>query len=61
MSLRKVHRTNINLWAEDVEYLRRIFGYGWTNQVRDLVSKKVKEIQAKRLEIGLEFTNDKAD
>ena len=59
--MRKIHRTNINLYLDDVEYLRKVFGFGWTNQVRDLVSKKVKDLQAKRLETGLEFTNVKAD
>ena len=39
MPSRKVHRTNLHLWAEDVEYLRRIFGHGWTTHVRDMVSK----------------------
>lgn len=59
--MRKIHRTNINLYLDDVEYLRKVFGFGWTNQVRDLVSKKVKDLQAKRIETGLEFTNGKAD
>lgn len=54
---RKIHRTNINLWAEDVEYLRRIFGFGWTNQVRDMVQKKVQEIKAKRQELNMEVDN----
>ena len=57
--MRKIHRTNINLYLDDVEYLRKVFGFGWTNQVRDLVSKKVKDLQAKRIETGLEFTNGK--
>ena len=48
MPSRKVHRTNLHLWAEDVEYLRRIFGHGWTTHVRDMVSKKVREIKATR-------------
>jgi len=54
---RKIHRTNINLWVEDVEYLRRIFGFGWTNQVRDMVQKKVQEIKAKRQELNMEVDN----
>jgi len=52
----KLHRTNLNLYESDVDFLRSIFGHGWTNQVRDLVAKKVKEIKKTRAEanIGVE-------
>lgn len=52
----KLHRTNINLFEADVIYLQTIFGHGWTNQVRDMVAKKVKEIKRTRHEanIGVE-------
>jgi hypothetical protein len=52
----KLHRTNINLFESDVIYLQSIFGHGWTNQVRDMVAKKVKEIKKTRAahNIGVE-------
>ena len=52
----KLHRTNLNLYESDVDFLRSIFGHGWTNQVRDMVAKKVKEIKKTRYEanIGVE-------
>jgi hypothetical protein len=39
-----------------VIYLQSIFGHGWTNQVRDMVAKKVKEIKKTRAahNIGVE-------
>lgn len=56
----KLHRTNINLYEADVIYLQTIFGHGWTNQVRDMVAKKVKEIKRTRYEanIGVEEYSD---
>ena len=52
----KLHRTNINLFESDVIYLQTLFGHGWTNQVRDMVAKKVKEIKKIRAvhNIGVE-------
>ena len=44
----KLHRTNLNLFESDVDFLRSIFGHGWTNQVRDMVAKKVKELKKSR-------------
>ena len=32
-----LHRTNIYLFASDVEYLHRTIGFGWTEKVRELV------------------------
>lgn len=49
----KLHRTNINLYEADVRYLQTIFGHGWTNQVREFVAKKVKEIKATRESAGM--------
>ena len=56
----KLHRTNINLFESDVIYLQTLFGHGWTNQVRDMVAKKVKEIKRIRHEanIGVEEYSD---
>lgn len=36
-----LHRTNINLYAEDVEFLKRHYGWGWSERVRDLVCEHV--------------------
>lgn len=36
-----LHRTNINLYAEDVAWLERTFGHGWTITVRNIVSEWV--------------------
>ena len=32
-----LHRTNINLYATDVEWLRKKYGYGWTEKVREII------------------------
>ena len=37
------HRTNINLYIDDVAYLRQRYGYGWTEYVRDIVHQHVRE------------------
>lgn len=31
------HKTNINLYASDVEDLKRLYGFGWSEVVRKLV------------------------
>lgn len=41
----KLHRTNINLYEEDVKFLESYHGYGWSNQVRDIVHDRVKALQ----------------
>ena len=30
-----LHRTNINLYTSDVEYLRKHYGFGWTERARE--------------------------
>lgn len=42
----KLHRTNINLYEEDVKFLESYHGYGWSNQVRNIVHERVKALQA---------------
>lgn len=37
-----IHRTNINLFAEDVEEMKKMYGVGWTTRVRDMVHAHVK-------------------
>ena len=36
------HRTNINLFASDVEWLQKKYGHGWTERVRDIVRTHVQ-------------------
>lgn len=30
-----LHRTNLNLYTSDVEYLRKHYGFGWTERARE--------------------------
>lgn len=39
------HRTNINLYAIDVDWLRSAFGYGWTEKVREVIHDYVNELK----------------
>lgn len=36
-----LHKTNINLYASDVEDMKRVYGYGWSEVIRNLVRKHV--------------------
>lgn len=36
------HRTNINLYLADVEWLQRRYGYGWTEHVREIVHEYIR-------------------
>ena len=46
-----LHRTNINLYEEDVEWLRERFGQGWTEWIRDLVHETAKSAKAQPSQI----------
>ncbi len=37
-----LHRTNINLYAKDVAYLKKIYVYGWTEQVRTIIAEHIR-------------------
>ncbi len=39
------HRTNLNLYAEDVAYMQHIYGRGWTEQARDIIHQELKHIR----------------
>jgi hypothetical protein len=39
------HRTNLNLYAEDVVYMQQLFGRGWTEQARDIIHQELKSIK----------------
>lgn len=38
----------LNLYADDAEELERIYGRGWTSEVREIVAKHVKEKRYER-------------
>ncbi len=37
-----LHKTNINLYASDVEDMKRMYGYGWSEVVRNILRKHVR-------------------
>lgn len=37
-----LHKTNINLYASDVEWLKHVYGWGWSERIRNLVHAHVK-------------------
>lgn len=39
------HRTNVYLYAKDVEWLRTHLGSGWTERVREWTHEKVETIK----------------
>ena len=41
------HRTNLNLYAEDVAFMQATFGRGWTEQARDIIHEEIKNIKAR--------------
>ncbi len=49
-------RTTLNLFADDAKTLESIYGYGWTEQVRFMVRRwlKERERQSERLEAQAE-------
>ena len=44
-----LHRTNINLYAADVQWLRTCYGWGWSEYVREIVHEVIVG-QRQRLE-----------
>lgn len=40
-----LHRTNINLFAADVEQLRKRYGTGWSEQIRNLVRRDCQQYE----------------
>lgn len=41
-----LHRTNINLYTADVEWLRARYGFGWTERVREIVRAHIHATEA---------------
>lgn len=49
-----LHKTNINLYQRDVEDMKRVYGYGWSEVVRNLVRQHLE----RHLEPVLESNED---
>jgi hypothetical protein len=51
------HRTNLNLYTEDVIYLQLRYGRGWTEQAREIIHKhiKIKKEMASHVGITQQF------
>lgn len=47
-----LHRTNLNLHASDVAFLQHIYGYGWTEQARELLHQRVEQIKRERAAVA---------
>jgi hypothetical protein len=39
----RLHRTNLNLYTDDVEWLQKTYGYGWTEQAREIIHRHLHE------------------
>lgn len=37
-----LQRTDLNLYAADIDFLKRTYGQGWTTYIRELVRKDVE-------------------
>lgn len=48
----QLHRTNLNLHASDVAFLQHTYGYGWTEQARELLHQRVEQIKRERTASG---------
>ena len=44
-----LHRTNINLYSSDVEYLRKHYGFGWTERAREIIHQAVERTKSNKL------------
>lgn len=56
-----LHRTNLNLHASDVAFLQHTYGYGWTEQARELLHQRVEQLRQQRqqtLRGHIDETND---
>lgn len=52
-------RTSLNLYTEDVEYLKAQYGYGWTERVRELVHEVIR-LSVKPLTVA-DFLDEEAE
>lgn len=44
LSPEPLQRTDLNLYANDIEFLKRKLGVGWTTYIRELVAEDVKRM-----------------
>lgn len=42
MSDQDLHRTNLNLYLSDVQWMRNHYGHGWTEWVRDMIHQCIE-------------------
>ena len=54
----KLHRTNINLRQDDIEWFKSIHGYGWTERIRELVHQYVAKKRAEAALYGKSRTRE---
>lgn len=48
----ELEKVTLNLYRADTESLRRLYGYGWSEQVRDWVREKVAEKITVKVTVG---------
>lgn len=44
-------KITINCFEADIDYLSRVYGYGWSEQIRVIVNKFCKERRQKEIEM----------
>ncbi len=43
--LNDLHRTNINFYRRDIEFLKRKYGSGWSELIREQVHKWIEKMR----------------
>ena len=54
----KLHRTNINLYQEDIDWFKHIHGWGWTERIRDIIHRYVAKKKAEAIHYGKTRTRE---
>ena len=54
----KLHRTNINLRQDDIDWFKDIYGYGWTERIRELVHQYVAKRRAEAIHYSKSRTRE---
>jgi len=57
MTQEPTYNTSIRLYLRDVEEMERIFGYGWSGQIREIIHRYLRE-RRQRLQHYQEADND---
>ena len=55
------HRTNLNLYTTDVEYMQRVYGRGWTEHARDIIHQELKDIKQRVKAVQPTYPRDISD